>query len=140
MTGGVNGYEWRVKMEIEESHFMLPPDEPQPIDKMKIVKAQFIAVAMMFVLLFVVGLPTMLIFNDNPAKAMRIIIPIMGSPWLFIGFSSIIYKTSMLGARDAKHPTTGQKAILVGIGIIIFYFVQIVLVFSPIFDLMTSNR
>ncbi len=116
------------------------PDEPQPVDEKKIVKTQIIAAAMMFVLLIVVGLPTMQILKDDPTKAMRIIIPIMSSPWLFIGFSSIIYKTSMIGAKDIKYPTTGRKAIMIGIGVIIIYFIQVIFVFSPMLDLLTIER
>ncbi len=114
------------------------PDEPQPVDEKKILTMQYAALAMMILLFFGIGLPLFFFLKENIAQALRITLIISMLPLLFVGFSSIKYKTSIYRPKGRRQHSTGKEAVTMGTFIIVAYLLNTIFVLSPILDILAG--
>ncbi len=113
-------------------------DKPQPVDEKKILTAQYIAIALMFVLFFGTALLLSLFLDGNFVQVIRIAILVSMLPLLFISFSSIKYKTSVYRPKGRRQHSTGKEAVTMGILIFIAYLLNTIIALSPILDIFAG--
>lgn len=120
---------------------MMPEDSQKAVEK-EILRNQYIAVVIMFVLFFASALVSILVFGNDMVKIMRVVIPVANLPLLFIGLSSLKNKVSILRPRGKRTYSTGKQAVIVGSLALVVFLLNIVIVFSPIlpflFDAMLA--
>ena len=115
------------------------PDGPQTIEQKKIIKSQYIAMAMAFVLFFVTAIFSILLFEGNFVKVIRMAITVGYSPVLFIGVSSIRNEISILRPKGEKQYSTGKRAVTMGVLLIASFLLNVVIAFSPLLDLLVQD-
>ena len=115
------------------------PDGPQTIEQKKIIKSQYIAMAMAFVLFFVTAIFSILLFEGNFVKVIRMAITVGFSPALFIGVSSILNEVSILRLKGERQYPTGKRAVTMGILLIVSFVLEVVIVFSPLLELLMKD-
>jgi formate-dependent nitrite reductase membrane component NrfD len=122
----------------QEGAAMLP-DDPQTIEQKKIIKSQYIAMATAFVLFFVTAIFSILLFEGNFVKVIRMAITVGYSPVLFIGVSSIRNEISILRPKGEKQYSTGKRAVTMGVLLIASFLLNVVIAFSPLLDLLMQD-
>jgi hypothetical protein len=115
------------------------PDEPQTAEQKKILKSQYIAMATAFVLFFVTAIFSILLFESDFIKVIRMAITVGYSPVLFIGVSSIINEVSILRLKGERQYPTGKRAVTMGVLLIASFVLEVVIAFSPLFDLLMKD-
>jgi hypothetical protein len=91
----------------------------------KILRWQYGAAALSFILFFPSGILSYSIFNGS-IKGVFLPITIMQ---LFIGFSSIKNEVSILRPRGQREPARGKSAVVIGIMMIAALFIVLVVAF-----------
>lgn len=94
-------------------------------EEKKIMRWQYVAVALMFILFFPTAILSLYIFNGS----IKYIFVPLSIPLLFIAVSSIKNQVSILRPKGKKEPTRGKSAVGIGILMIIVVFVQLLIVF-----------
>ncbi|HRQ41161.1 MAG TPA: PQQ-binding-like beta-propeller repeat protein [Chloroflexota bacterium] len=91
----------------------------------KVMRWQYGAVALMFVLFFPTAILSLYIFNGS----IKYIFLPLSIPLLFIGVSSIKNQVSIFRSKGKKEPARGKNAVGIGILMIVAVFVQLLFIF-----------
>ena len=90
------------------------------------VKRQWVAFIAAFVLFFVAGLISVKVFGVIKYSALGVCLPM-----LYLGISSIKNRISIARLRGQKGYSTGTRAVVFGILMIVFAIAYIVIIFTP---------
>jgi hypothetical protein len=117
---------------------MMPEDSQKSVEK-EILRNQYIAVAVMFILFFASAVVAVLIFGNDTVKILRVIIHVAGLLQLFIGVSSIKNKVSIMRPKGKREHSTGRQAIIIGLLLILVFVIELLFVFSPILPFLIDS-
>lgn len=117
----------------------MEPEDSRKVAEKAILRNQYMAIPVAFVLFFLSGIVSILIYGNDMVKILRIIFPVAGLLQLFIGVSSIRNKVSIMRPKGRREHSTGRQAVLIGVLLILVFVIELLFLYSPILPLFMNS-